>query len=124
MHEIERSNEVSNRKILIHKIAKTIEFVFGLYEAKDLEADQLRGLRLLKLQFYAVHLPNKLKMRHLIASIDYDRLALKDKLVVFEAKQRSEELQSSALFDSSKGEDEFDLFSNSSSTQKRTSLKC
>jgi hypothetical protein len=101
--------------MLLHKIVKKVESLIDLYEEKYVGDTDLQ---LLKLQFYSVHLPNKLKIKHLISSIEYRKLSLKNKVLVFEINERSNEMKSAELIDASKAEDEYELFSTCATTQR------
>ena len=60
-------NESSNRKILLQKVIKKIETLFELYEERY---SMDKGLKLIKMQFFTVHILNKIKIKHSIAIID------------------------------------------------------
>ena len=66
--------------MVIFKVIKKVESLIDLYEEKYLNSLELK---LLKMQFYSVHLSNKLKIKHIISGIEYHKLSTKSKIVVF-----------------------------------------
>lgn len=100
---------------------KKVEVLLDLYGEKNF-GDV--GLKVMKLQFYSVHLANKLKIKHIISTIEYRQLSLKDRLVVYEINERANSMTSAEFIDSSQAEDEYELFSTCPPTQKKRSWKC
>ena len=52
--------------MVVHKIVKKVESLLDLYEEKYIGDFELK---LIKMQFYSVHLANKLKIKHIISGI-------------------------------------------------------
>ena len=67
--------------MVIHKIVKKIEWLLDMYEEKFTDNMELK---LMKMQFYTVHLANKLKIKAIISEVDYRKLTLQHKLLVFD----------------------------------------
>lgn len=80
---------MNNLKILKHKIIKKLEFLFELYEQSHGDNPQLR---LLLISFYITHLPNKLKLTNLSASVKNMQLSWGERLVFFGLSQQIEKL--------------------------------
>lgn len=98
-------------KILKHKIVKKIESLFELYERTHNGKDHTQ-LKLHLVAFYLHHLPNKLKIAHLVSAIRTLELSWDERLVFFGLRRRIEEIEVvEELMEASKGEDEFVEFS-------------
>ena len=52
--------------MVIHKIVKKVETLLDMYEEKNVGDVELK---IMKMQFYSVHLANKLKIKHIISTI-------------------------------------------------------
>jgi hypothetical protein len=92
-------------KILKHKIVKKMEHLFELYEQAHYDQPQLK---MTLLAFYLHHLPNKLKIAHLLSAIHTLPLSWDQRLVLFGLERRVEEIEvAEELTDISKSEDEY-----------------
>ena len=87
--EIENSSEAGYRKMLLFKIIKKVEYLLDLYEEKYIGEVQIK---LLKIQFYSIHLCNKIKIKHIISNIEYSKLSLINKFLVFDVNERANEM--------------------------------
>lgn len=93
---------------MLQKVIKKIEALFELYEEQQ-SADLT--LKMIKMQFVTVHILNKIKIKQSIAVIEPTELNIKDRLVIFYANERANELDSIEILEESNAEDEYDTFS-------------
>lgn len=103
-------------KILKHKIVKKLEYLFELYERTHSDHTHLK---LHLIAFYIHHLPNKLKIAHLVSTIRTLPLNWHQRLVFFGLLRRVDQIEVvEELMEASKSEDEFLEFSTAVVSKK------